>query len=402
MLYVWIAMYSSNVTGWVTDGYWPSVTAQSTFLLNFTAPAIAACGAWEALKVRRSGVLDAAPARSATTIALSALALVLAVGTGAVLLALILLIPQAGGIPGWSTGVILATELLVVLGHATVGYALGFLLPRMLAVPTALVASFLWMAYPATLDTFWVRQLNGRNLTECCALDEVPSLRAVASILLAELGLVAAGWIWVRLRGNLRYTAVLVLATAVLLGALVADPLGYRAAVARPLAEQSCIDGSPRVCLWPEQKPEATRITAWSAKAGEQLRAAGLTPSDTVTPFTVRPTEDEVRSLVATALVPKGPPQCAMERGAPWPGAKAAGPVAAWVKLKAGASARSVEGRYGPDVMALVHEIMALPQPDQLAWFQKNMAALTRCDSEPSLGAGQFNRLAPATAGAAG
>ncbi|MFI5530189.1 hypothetical protein ACIA8O_16750 [Kitasatospora sp. NPDC051853] len=385
VLYAWIAMYSSELTGWVTEGYWPSAAAQSAFLLNFTVPAVAACGAWEALKVRRSGVLGAAPSRSATTIALSALAPVLAMGAGAVLLALALLAPRADGLPGRSTALILATELLVVLAHAVAGYVLGSALPRMLAVPLALIGGFVWMAYPASLNTFWVRQLNGRNLSECCALDQVPSPRAVASVLLTVTGLVAAGWIRLRLRGHLRWSALPALAVAVLLGAWIAAPLGHQASTARPLSERSCTDGAPRICLWPEQRPETARITTWSVQAAERLRAAGLTPPATVTPLTVRPAEDEVRVLVATSLVPGRLPQCAHQRGARWPGAGAVAPLSVWLTLTAGATPGSVEGRYGRPAVARVSQIMTLPAADQLAWYERNMATLDRCDLEPVL-----------------
>ncbi|WP_234328533.1 MULTISPECIES: hypothetical protein, partial [unclassified Streptomyces] len=67
-----------------------------------------------------------------------------------------MLLPQAAGSPNWTTVAILALELLVVAAHIVVGYVLGLTLPRLLAVPVALVGSFVWMAYPAAMNVFWV------------------------------------------------------------------------------------------------------------------------------------------------------------------------------------------------------------------------------------------------------
>ncbi|GAA2789407.1 hypothetical protein GCM10010441_13170 [Kitasatospora paracochleata] len=383
---VWILMYSGRMTGWITDGYWPSVAAQSSFLLSFTAPAVAACGAWEGLKVRRSDVLGTAPARSTTAIALSVLAPVLTLGTVSVLAALAIFVPQAGGTPGWPTAAIIAVELLVVLAHTAAGYALGLTLPRLLAVPFALVASFLWMAFPSTLDAFWVRQLNGRNLTECCALDEVPALRAVAAPTVAVLGLLAAAWIWTTLRDRRRLLAVVTLAATTAAGAWIAAPLGYRAATARPASEQTCTaTTTPRVCLWPEQKADASNITEWATQAQQRLDAAGLTDSATVSPFSSRPGQDEVRSLVALGHIPDRPPQCARERGGRWLGAEAVGPLSSWLKLTAGVTPLTVQGRYREQELRIASQVMALPRDEQLAWFRSNADTLTRCDAKPAL-----------------
>ncbi|MFF1909116.1 hypothetical protein [Kitasatospora sp. NPDC058218] len=388
---VWILMYSGKMTGWITDGYWPSLTAQSTFLLNFTAPAVAACGAWEGLKVRRSAILDTAPARSATAIALSALAPVLVLGTLSVLAALAVFLPQTSGVPGWPTPVIITVELLVVLAHTAVGYALGLTLPRLLAVPFALVASFLWMAYPSTLDAFWVRQLNGRNLTECCALDEVPALRAVGAPAVAVLGLLAAAWIWTAVRDGRRLIAVVALAATTAAGAWIAAPLGYRAATARPASEQTCTTATPRVCLWPEQKAEAANITEWATQAQQRLHAAGLTEATTVSPLSTRPSRDEVQSLVALGHIPNRAPQCAMERNGRWPGVEAVAPLSSWLKLTAGVTPRTVEGRYREQEVRIAGQVMTLPHDEQLAWFRANADALNRCDTKPVLDPAQYH-----------
>ncbi|WAL70325.1 hypothetical protein OU787_01760 [Kitasatospora sp. YST-16] len=401
VLFVWLVMYSGNMTGWITDGYWPSVVSQSTFLLNFTAPAVAACGAWEALKVRRSAVPATAPARSSATIALSVLAPVLVLGAVSVLLAVALFVPQASGFPGWSVPVVLLLELLVVLAHAAAGYVLGLALPRLLAVPLVLVASFGWMAYPSTLDAFWVRQLNGRNLTECCALDQVPATRAVCAAAVAALGPIAAAWLWNALRAPLRLTAFLALAAATAAGAWIAEPLGFRAAQPRSASEQTCTEGTPQVCLWPEQRSAGADITDWATQAQQRLAAVGVTRLAPVEPLSDRPTHEEIQSLVALRSVPDHPPQCAAGRGARWPGARAVAPLAAWLELTAGVALQPVEARYGESPVRLARQVMALPAEEQHAWFQRNASTLTGCDAEPDLDPSHFHQAVSAQPGAA-
>lgn len=401
VLFVWLVMYSGNMTGWITEGYWPSVASQSTFLLNFTAPAVAACGAWEALKVRRSAVLNTAPARSSTMIALAALAPALALGAVSVLLALAMFVPQAGGFPGWSLPVILLLELLVVLAHASVGYVLGLALPRLLAVPLTLIASFVWMAYPSALDIFWVRQLNGRNLTECCALDQVPATRAVCAAAVATLGMIAAAWLWNGLRAPLRLTAFVALAATVAAGAWIAEPLDFRAAQPRSASEQTCTEGTPQVCLWPEQRSEASDVTGWASEAQQRLNAVGVTQLAPVKPLSDKPTREDIQSLVALGSIPNHAPPCASERGARWSGIEAVGPLSAWLKLTAGVAPRAVETRYGRPAVQLAGRVMTLTTEEQHAWFQRNASTLTGCDTKPDLDPSHFHQTAGAQAGGA-
>ncbi|OKJ08187.1 DUF7224 domain-containing protein [Kitasatospora sp. CB01950] len=388
-LFVWVLAYVGNVNAWVVEGYWASVTAQSSFLLGFTAPACAACAAWEGARVRASRVLDGAPVRSAAALAVRRTAPVLAMGLLAVLLPLAVLAPDAAGSPGGPTLSILGIELLVVAAHTALGYAAGQALPTLLAVPLVTVTSFVWMAYPASLNTLWVRQLNGHNLSECCALDQQVSYRALAASAVVAVGAIAAAALW--LAGSawlLRTAAVAAVAGALAVGSVLAVPLGFKASVARDESLLRCDSGRPQVCLWPEQRASADDIRAWVDQAHAQLAAAGVQGADRLTLLPPRPSRGEVLDAVARSAVPHGLPECA-ERGA-WPGSRAVGPVYAWLSVSAGLRPQELNGRYRPDDVQLVSRLVQAPADSQLAWFRRNVETLTACDRTPDLDPGHY------------
>ncbi|MGW3953322.1 DUF7224 domain-containing protein [Streptomyces sp. NPDC004752] len=388
LLILWLLAYSGNVTELVTDGYWESVAAQSTSLLVWTAPAVAACGAWEGLRVRQSRALQGAPVRTFSGVSLAVLTPTLVLGVLAVALALGLLLPQAAGTPGWTAVAVLGLELLVVTAHTAVGYVIGLCLPRLLAVPVALVGSFVWMAYPAAMHVFWVRQLNGTNLAECCGLDQVAAPRSILAPALVSIGLLLAAWlVTVRQRG-LRILAPVVLAVAVTVSAWIVHPLGYSAAASRSTALRTCSDTQPRVCLWPEQEHATADIVKWATDAHTRLAAAGVTTAPELSPWKPMPAADDIRSLVAKSALPQETPACATY--GEWPGGDAFGPLSAWLTLTAGVDPQVVASQHLPEEVEVATRVRKRPRQAQLAWFQQNAKTLTRCDKQPVLDPAHF------------
>ncbi|MFE6485148.1 hypothetical protein ACFVGN_19710 [Streptomyces sp. NPDC057757] len=388
LLVLWLFAYSGNVTKMVTSGYWESVASQSATLLVWTAPAVAACGAWEGLRVRQSRALQGAPARTFMGVSLAALTPTFIVGALAVVLAFGLLLSQAEGNPNRTAAAVLGMELLVVAAHTAVGYVIGLSLPRVLAVPVALVGSFVWMAYPAAMNVFWVRQLNGTNLAECCALDQVAAPRSILAPALVSIGmLVAARLMTLRQRG-LRILAPLVLTVAVVVSAWIVRPLGYSAAEPRPTALRTCSQTQPRVCLWPEQQDAATDVITSATDAHSRLAALGITTAPELSPRPSTPSSYEIRSLVAGSALPQDIPECA--KHGEWPGNRALGPLMIWLAVTAGADRQVVTASYAPDEAAVATRVLERPQQDQRAWFRQNAETLTRCDLQPVLDPTRF------------
>ncbi|MGC5342347.1 DUF7224 domain-containing protein [Streptomyces sp. DT171] len=383
LLILWLLAYRDSVTDLVTRGYWESVAGQSSSLLVWTAPAVAACGAWEGMRIRQSRSLRGAPARTFTGVSLAVLSPTFVLGALAVALSLGLLLPQAAGGPDWTTVAILVLELLVVAAHTVVGYVLGLSLPRLLAVPMALVGSFVWMAYPAAMNVFWVRQLNGTNLAECCTLDQVVAPRSILAPVLVSIGLLAAAWlVTVRRRGR-RFIAPVVLTVAVAVSAWIVHPLGYSATESRSAVSHTCSGTRPQVCLWPEQHDAARDVATWATDAHSRLSAVGVTPAAQLSPRSSTPTSDDVRALLALSALPKDIPACA--KTGEWPGSRAYGPLSVWLTITAGADPQVVASRYAPTEVEIAKRVLKRPQPAQRVWFQRNTKALTRCDLQPIL-----------------
>ncbi|MEV8515363.1 hypothetical protein [Dactylosporangium sp. NPDC051484] len=95
------------------------------------------------------------------------------------------------------------------------------------------------------------------------------------------------------------------------------------------------------------------------------------------------PAPKDVTASLATSILPRATPPCAT-RGE-WPGVQAYSPLAAWLLLTAGMPETDLRGRGSPDDLALAVRARALPQQQQLVWFQANLATLDNCTTRPRL-----------------
>lgn len=379
-------MYSGNLSDWIVDGYWESVTAQSGFMIGFIAPACAVCAAWEGARLRSSGLLRAAQVRSPLTVAAAHLLPTLLLGIASVFLSLLLVAPAAWGQIGGPSLDILGLQLLVISSHIAVGYVLGLSMAKLIALPLALIGSFVWMAYPASMSRMWVRQLNGHNLIECCSLSHVVDTRALVAPALVAVGVMACCLVMMMCRSRaLRLLALLPVFTALAAGYHVAKPLGYEAAKERDPAALACEGGTPVVCLWPEQQngEDPRKVHEWGSDAGERLTAAGV-PMDLIVTFSsVNPTEDEVRYTVAGSPVWDVYPECATRQA--WLGGEALGPLQAWLALTAGVNVSSGRSGLTGEELDIAQSVSELEPSLQADWFDMNLQALGQCEQPPPL-----------------
>ncbi len=182
-------------------------------------------------------------------------------------------------------------------------------------------------------------------------------------------------------------------ASALAAGSAAAVPLGYRASVARDRSLLRCDSGQPQVCLWPEQRGAAGDVRAWADQAHSRLAAAGVPDSGPLMLLTARPTRGEVVDAVARSAVTPTAPECA--RTGVWPGARAVGPVRAWLTISAGGALQDLNGKLRPDDAQLVRQLVAAPADAQLAWYRANSAAMASCDRVPELDPGRYLADAP-------
>ncbi|WP_431042508.1 DUF7224 domain-containing protein [Streptomyces sp. P1-3] len=386
-----------DMTEWVTPRYWPSVTGSASNALGFVGAACAASAAWEGGRLRRARVVDQAAVRSPLAIALPLLLPVFVMGVVGMGVALLVTATAADVGIGMPHLGILAVEAVLLAANTLVGYVLGRLLAPVLAVPVALITSFVATAFPVSWDILWVRHLVGGGLIDCCNLDQSVDVRALVSagVFGTAVCLAAVVLIHYRRSAPAAIAAVALAAGGFAGGAASARGMGAEPLVSRPTSELACDDGRPRICLWPEMEGQAAMIRTEARKAAERLRQVGVEVPATLT-MADRPgagesklaigpdtDADDVRIGVAAGLTPQAP-ACA-EEGEPYPAEIASGPVGAWLSLTAGASPRGVANRVIPPELALAQHVMKQPRHVQLDWYERNVKAMGSCNARPQL-----------------
>ncbi|GAA3164339.1 MULTISPECIES: DUF7224 domain-containing protein [Streptomyces] len=381
----------------VTAGYWPSVFGAATFALPFVTPACAAAGAWEGSRLARGKVAAWAPARGGPAIAWPVLLPVLALGLLGMGVAVGFTLTEAaptGGLPPLGVA---AMWLIVFLANAMAGFLLGRKLPLVIAVPLALILSFVLTAYPATLEPLWLRHMVTGGVDGCCSLDQTLNWRPVASTSVLALAVVLAAALALTATGRraIRFGTTGLLAAGLLGSGALAYGLPATPTTPRSTAALTCSGSDPQVCVWPELSSDLPTIQRVAAGARQRLRHAGLSLPTQLTMAEhpgagaqyigswERATTDNVRIGIATGLLPANPPACAAKGD--FPGEVAFGPLSAWLSLTTGASEDEVANRYGQQETALAARLRTAPAAQQRAWFQRNEPALHDCTTKPRL-----------------
>ncbi|NJP69059.1 DUF7224 domain-containing protein [Streptomyces spiramenti] len=410
-------------------GYWVAGTAKAASALMFVAPAVAACAAWEAGRLRRAGVAGGTPVRGGFRIAAASLIPVLAMGLLALLVALVGVRAGMTAAPGWPEPVILAAAVVTLCGWLAVGYALGVWLPPAASVPVALVGGYLWQVYPPALEPLWLRHLT-QPARGCCAAAESVAAGGVSGPALAAVALtgtaVAAAVLSRRTprrgapggaRSGLVVAAALLVAVAAGVGAVRAvSGLGPDAVVARSADELVCVDagGATRVCVWAEHAPRLDETAEVVRAAVAGLAPVGVDPPELVTelpgealayaptagaandgaPSTGTPdrwtvtvrttasfTTDDIRTGLAAdltgALLDAGTPatDCPADPvDAAEQGFQAADQLFAWLTVRAGAPPQEARDRFEPQLWTAVGAALEGDDAAQAAWFRATLA----------------------------
>ncbi|MEV8515364.1 hypothetical protein [Dactylosporangium sp. NPDC051484] len=260
-LVVLVLLLAGPAKEFITYGYWPAAVAKADMLLYVVAPLCAIAGAWEGGRFRRGGIRCWAVVRPMWRIVLNSLGPTLVMAAVGVALAVGVMAPAAASAPGLPDVRLIGVYLLVVTAHILVGYGLGVWLAPALALPISLGLSYVWLAYPAAIEPFWVRHLNGFSFESCCNIADVPATRALIGSTLVALGVVAA--VLLALSGGRRLLAGAAATFVLAFGAAVTVvwPLGPEANQPRA-GSPRCAGDRPALCLWPEQEAARGRIDA--------------------------------------------------------------------------------------------------------------------------------------------
>ncbi|NUW37495.1 hypothetical protein HTZ77_39765 [Nonomuraea sp. SMC257] len=378
------------------DNWLSATVLVSSAAVLAAGPVCAAAGAWEGARLARGGVDDAAAVRSRAAILAWSLLPVLGAALVALLGGLALAGVAMAGVAGLPDPLVLAVALLVITAWTLAGFAAGRHLHPLVGVPLLLVGTWLWLACPAALETFWVRHLTGNNLGFCCETHTVYDRRALYAQAVVAVSLAGAAYLaWSRRRGARPAWAGI--AGLPLVAVAVAFPLvrdmGPEAQVPRTSGLACGRSDGVEVCVWREREkrlgtaaliavPAARRLAAGTGLPAPRRVTEGPATGGASWRFAMPPgaKPDDVLFGLATGLLPAEPPVC----GPGWSGADAHGPLSAWLALKAGAGQDAVERRTGPRSTGAARRALGLPAAEQVRWFRHNLDALRRCDVSPS------------------
>ncbi|TFD65364.1 hypothetical protein [Cryobacterium ruanii] len=180
----------------------------------------------------------------------------------------------------------------LALGAVAIGFALGTVLPPVVAVPVAGALLCAWYSMPFDGAVLAWRNVTGAGLTQCCLwVDVVPHPQAQLIAIASGAALAVITLLLVAVRpGMLRsvsFVGVALSIVAILVAVAPSVPaLGQASQIGRDLTELQCQGTSPQVCLWPEQEAEfITAIRPVVTQAFQRGVAAGLPMRAAVTPY---------------------------------------------------------------------------------------------------------------------
>ncbi|MFH9068670.1 hypothetical protein [Streptomyces alboflavus] len=238
--------------------------------------------AWESGRMNRAGVWASAPARSRHAIAAHTLLPVL------VLAWAMLLFPVGLGLLSEGTALtpdcapLLIMALFVAAAHGVIGFAVGLVVPRLVAPPLLAAGVFYGVASSASSgERMWPRHVSGAFST-VLSFGERTTWTALAPQFLftgsIALGLALLG-VTARNRGV--RTAVPVLSCVVALtGTLaaydIAEGWGHTAPLSVGHARMTCAGSAPRVCVPVAGGAEPAEVRAEAEAVVRELAAAGV------------------------------------------------------------------------------------------------------------------------------
>ncbi|MFC8593220.1 DUF7224 domain-containing protein [Streptomyces atroolivaceus] len=401
---VWAALVLIPVLVWFSAqntesaiAYWPSISSQTTVVVGFISAACGAGAAWEAARIKQGGITVLAPARGSFSVAVLHLGPVAVLGLIAMIAPFVVVLTSVASTSGFPNPAILAVSYSVVLAHIALGWFIGARMPKFLGAATMLIFGYLWGFWPAALGGLpWPRHLNGQGVTECCGLDQEPSIRSLAATVTFSLAIVTAVVLSSAPRHR-RWRPLLSLsgftvATAVAL--TLAVPLEFQGTQARDTALRTCTGHNPQICLWPEQNTRRADISHWAQETTAQLATVGVTPARQIEFGDPQPDKANVASNIATSPLPNEAPPCALRQGAAYPGDQAMIAIYAWLSLTGGVPKSDLAHRWPLEAITLAEQIRALPTQAQHAWYERNMRSVHDCKVLPDLAPASYTKAA--------
>ncbi|MER6441923.1 hypothetical protein ABT275_37140 [Streptomyces sp. NPDC001185] len=380
-------------------GYAPSIVSSPLMSLYAISYAVAAAlAAWESGRISSAGVWSLAPARSRFRIAANVLLPVLLITWGMLLVPAAVSLIRASTFPNAGSLRLPVMAVCLCVAHATIGFAIGLKVPRVVAVPLVAVVDFVVVSFTRSVDPYWLRHVSGQYTD--LSFGDVPKFSSVVAPILFVGGL-AVGLVilWIPIGSRLmRVVPALVITAAGAFGGYqITSSWGHDPALIEGQAPSICSGHNPRVCmptasstLLPETRKEAAtalaalRVSGLSVhplvirdRLGEGREYRRSTNSTWYVSLTSAAESHTVRYQVAMNAVKFPCTNVEIHQGHA---------AMLWVASVAGEgkqySKRLSEDAFSPDekdankqVEDVVSHVLTLPAKEQLTWYKNTLKA---------------------------
>lgn len=394
-----IAIWYEHNQIFPADGYAVAASATANIVLFLIASVIATASAWEGSRWARSGMLRYPSPRPrfiviARIIGPSAL-------TGIVVYVVAMVAGlRSGGGAGWPDGRVLAIGCSAMLAAALAGFTLGTRVHPVVALPTAFLATFFWLAFPRALHPDWLVSLNG-DVSRCCTNAQDLAPRAVIATIGINVAVIVVCLVLLTSFAAFRPVTAGTICLALMLiaagsGAWLVHGLGPAPVVART-SGLACARTAVRICVWREHDATLPALTAAAQESIPRWRAIGIAVPDTFTEaddahdpagsagFRVGTATDHANASfsLASGLIPDLP-HCHSAQGN-YTQVMARQEVLGWLLLSGGLSpdeTTTVLQRTGPDASDALSRAQAAtnqPAAQQATWYSRMSAQITTC-----------------------
>jgi hypothetical protein len=412
---LWIELRNSPIRWWfplflVTDvvmlfgrqswwiGVWPQASAAAQLAGHSFGALLAAAAAWNAGREHRGEVTELLSAAARARWQADALQLTSTLLYGGVpyivgaLIAAVVSYEEAG--PGflWPGYLILGASVLIM------GAALGHLAGKLFTarfMPTIAVATLMF-----AISLTGVEMVVLSGMPQLTFSPQALAARLLLAVLLVLIAVAVPGRTPER-TGNRSAGRPAVASRLLLPAAALAVAVGVAGVVyagplriARPAPEAAlCSTGSPRVCLWPENRkylPEisamATRLAASAdlIKLPEVFYERGLRGDDRLSGFLILEGASSVPDSMAGSVLEHTMPRCDVPESATSSYLHELWSIGQWLAVRAQGSrfpASMAGGPPGVD-MEEIYQVAQRPEDEQAAWFRSRMKAIA--EIEPS------------------
>ncbi|MER6119757.1 hypothetical protein [Streptomyces sp. NPDC001743] len=239
--------------------------------------AAAALAVWESGRLRQARIWESLPTRSRYRVAANVLLPVVILAWAALLLPPAISLARTGTVPSLDSLRLPLMGMLIVVAHAIAGFAIGAVLPRLIATPVVAVVDWIAVNFTRGTQPYWLRHVSGQYSD--VGFGEVPRFVSVAVPVLMAGG-VAVGLLllWLPLGPRvLRGVVALGVAAAGVLGAQhLARDWPHDPPTATGQAPVDCTGVNPRVCVPRIASGSLDRSQREASQALSTLRAAGV------------------------------------------------------------------------------------------------------------------------------